>query len=134
MPRWRLTRALDFVELTLRPGKPEYLEVHRYALGGAEETTSLREQKRMSAPNGVGERQDGGLWLHWGDHLALLSPGRPPRSLDLDPLRPRGFEWAGAARYVERPESLWLGLDGRGRNHVRLDLAEAERRARAWPE
>jgi hypothetical protein len=132
-PVWRLTRGGDFIELVLRQGRPEHLEVHRYALGGGETTVSLREQRRMSQPHGVGERRDGGLWLHWGDHLALLSPGRPPRSLDLDPLRPRGFEWAGAARHVEEPEALWRGLDGRGRDHVRLDLAEADRRAGAWP-
>jgi hypothetical protein len=44
----------------------------------------------------------------------------------------RGWEWAGAHTYVPAPESLWVGLDGPGRNFSRLDFADLEKRARPW--
>jgi hypothetical protein len=108
------------------------LDLQRYPPKGQVQTTTLRALQKEPSPHGVGERGDGGLWVHWGDRLALLSPGKPPRAFDIDPLLPRGFEWAGANVYVETPETLWIGLDGRRRDFVRVDLTDAERRSSAW--
>ncbi|WP_407740927.1 hypothetical protein [Hyalangium sp.] len=132
-PQWLLTRDNDFIELVEHwDEKPDRLEIRRYLAKGGEQSTSIHALRKMSQVYGLGERADGGLWLHWGDHLGLLSADQPPRSFDLDPLVQRGTEWAGATTYVKTPESLWVGLDGRGRSYVRVDLAEAEKRAKPW--
>ena len=133
MPTWLLTATSDFIEVVHKYDvEPERLEIRRYPLGSGEQITTLGPLERRPTPHGVGERSDGGLWLQWGDHLGLLSPGKPPRSYNLDPIVPHGWEWAGAHIYVKTPESLWVGLDGRGRQYVRVDLAEAERRSQIW--
>jgi hypothetical protein len=132
-PRWLLTRDNDFIELVEHwEEEPDRLEIRRYLAKGGEQSTSIRALRKMAQVHGLGERADGGLWLHWGEHLGLLSPGQPPRSFDLDLLVQRGTEWAGAHTYVTTPESLWVGLDGRGRRYVRVDLAEAEKRSKPW--
>ena len=134
MPVWLLSASGDFVEVVHRYDvAPERLEIHRHPLGTApDQITTLGPLEHHPSPFGVGERSDGGLWLQWGARLALLSPGKPPRSYNLDPLMQRGWEWAGAHIYVKAPESLWVGLDGRGRQYVRIDLAEADRRGQPW--
>ena len=126
----------DFVEAVHRyDGESQRLEIHRYPRGTGEPVvTSLRSLEPGASPMGLGERADGGLWLQWGERLALLSPGKPSRSFNVEPLMQRGWEWAGAHVYVASPESLWVGLDGRGRQFVRLDLADVERRSKPWPE
>jgi hypothetical protein len=132
-PQWLLTRDNDFIELVEHwDEEPDRLEIHCYLAKGGEQSTGIKALSKMAQVYNLGERADGGLWLHWGDHIGLISPGQPPRSIDLDPLVQRGSEWAGAATYVTTPESLWIGLDGRGRNYVRVDLAEAEKRAKLW--
>jgi hypothetical protein len=81
---------------------------------------------------GMGQRQGGGFWLHWGDHLVLLGDG-PPRVYSLVSLLPRTGEWAGADRYEAAPEKLVIGVDlGAGRVFVTVDLATVEKRAHAW--
>ncbi|HYO52809.1 hypothetical protein [Archangium sp.] len=81
---------------------------------------------------GIGQRQGGGFWLHWGDHLVLLGDGRP-RAYSLVPLLPRGSEWAGADRYEAAPEKLVIGADRTaGRDFVSVDFATVEKRARVW--
>lgn len=81
---------------------------------------------------GMGQRQGGGFWLHWGDHLVLLGDG-PPRGYSLVSLLPQGGEWAGADRYEATPEKLVIGVDrGAGRLFVTVDLATAEKRGRVW--
>lgn len=133
-PRWLLTRNDDFIELVEHWGKPDRLEIKRYPAAGGEQSTFLTAQLKMQAPYGLGERAGAaGLWLQWGEHLALLPPNQPPRSIHLDSLVQRGTEWAGALAYVSTPESLWVGLDGRGRSYARVDLPAAERRAKPWP-
>lgn len=130
MSEFLLTTSNDFIETTVRgENGTEYLDIHRYRPGGAVETSSLKAMQKLPSLKGLGERSDGGLWLHWGDRLVLLPPGKPPRAFDIDPLFERGFEWAGAHVYVKAPEALWIGLDGRGRDFVRVDMTEAERRA-----
>jgi hypothetical protein len=132
-PQWLLTRDNDFIELAEHwDEKPDRLEIRRYLASGGEQSNSIRALSKMSQVYGLGERADGGLWLHWGSHLGLLSPGRPPLSFDMDALLQRGTEWAGGHMYVTTPESLWVGLDGRGRSYVRVDLAGAEKRAKPW--
>ena len=137
MSDWLLTSNGDFIELEHRRGgnrlDQDFLDLRRYPMGGGEvQTTSLGARETRVEPNGLGERGDGSLWLLWGEHLALLSPGKPPRGLDLAPLLLPDTEWAGAHTYVKSPESLWIGLDGRGRGFVRVDLAQAERRSSVW--
>ena len=137
MSDWLLTSNGDFIELEHRRGgdwlDQDFLDLRRYPTGGGDvQTTSLGALQTRVEPYGLGERSDGSLWLHWGEHLALLSPGKPPRGLDLTPLLQRDTEWAGAHTYVKSPESLWIGLDGHGRGFVRVDLADAERRSSAW--
>ena len=135
-PVWRITKTGDFVEAVHRyEGESQRLEIQRYPRGTGEPVvTSLRCLEPGASPMGLGERADGGLWLQWGERLALLSPGKPSRSFNVEPLMQRGWEWAGAHVYVASPESLWVGLDGRGRQFVRLDLADVERRSKPWPE
>jgi len=91
-----------------------------------------RDSAADSAVHGMGQRQGGGFWLHWGDHLVLLDDG-PPRAYSLARLLPRKAEWAGADRYEATPERLVIGVDrAGGRDFVSVDLATAEKQARAW--
>jgi hypothetical protein len=132
-PAWLLTSQGVFIEAENRSAPVETLELRSYPPGdGAMEATALTAPRRQSGPHGFGERRDGSLWLHWGERLALLGPGKPPRRLDLEPLLERGTEWADVAVYVAEPESIWFGLDGRQRGYSRVDLAEAERRSSEW--
>ncbi|HEY0781173.1 MAG TPA: hypothetical protein VGE98_01860, partial [Thermoanaerobaculia bacterium] len=133
-PKWLLTRSDDFIELVEHwDPKPDRLEIKRYLAGGGEQSTMLTALMKMASPYGLGERAGtGGLWLQWGEHLALLPPNEAPRSFHLDALVQRGFEWAGAHAYVSSPESIWVGLDGRGRSYARVDLGDAQRRSQIW--
>jgi hypothetical protein len=133
-PRWLLTRNDDFIELLEHwDTKPDRLEVKRYLAGGGEQSIILTALMKMASPYGLGERAGtAGLWLQWGEHIAFLPHNQTPRSFHLDPLVQRGTEWAGAHAYVSTPESLWVGLDGRGRSYARVDLADAERRSKPW--
>src|SRR5690606_7072957 len=107
------------------------LDVKRYPPEGGEQVITLPPMQAVDTDaHGVGERKDGTLWLHWGDHLILLGPGKPARSYSLEPLLARRTEWAGADIYIETPESLWVGIDGRGRDFARVSFAEAEKRAK----
>jgi hypothetical protein len=55
--------------------------------------------------------QESALWVHWGDHLALIAPGKPTRT-----------------------EVLWVGLEvGAGRDFLRVNFAGAEKRSKPWP-
>jgi hypothetical protein len=123
------TRSGEFIEL--RAGE-EFLEVWRYSPRGEEKLARLPALRDVDTDvHGIGERADGTLWLQWGDHLGLLSPGKPPRSYDLEPLLPRRSEWTGNI-YVKSPEHLWIGIDGKGRHFVRVDLADVEKRSQVW--
>jgi hypothetical protein len=82
--------------------------------------------------HGLGERAGGGLWLHWGDSL-VVGDLAEPRRLGVGEHLGRGTEWANAFVYDDDPESLWVGIEvGGGRDYVRLDFAEVDRRARPW--
>lgn len=135
MPTWLLTSKAEFIEAQHIWDGQERIELHRYPYPPAsgEQTTTLKAMDHRPSPYGIGERADGGLWLQWGDRLVLVPPGdKPARSYNLEPVMQRGWEWAGAHVYVKDPESLWVGLDGRGRQYVRVDLADAERRSQTW--
>ncbi len=82
--------------------------------------------------HGLGARKDGTLWLHWGDYLILFPKGKRPVRYNLEPMITRGFEWADAAVYQPKPEVLWVGLDGRVRDYVRVSLDEVEKRAKPF--
>jgi hypothetical protein len=132
-PKWIVTPSLDFIELLSGTMDQGQLVLHRYPPGNGEpEVTTLSKVERGPSAQGLGQRAGGGLWVHWGDNLALLAPGKPPRSCNIGSLLGRGFEWAGSHTYVAAPESLWVGLDGNGRNHSRLDFADLDRRSQPW--
>ena len=124
------TRTDELVEF--RRGD-DRLEVLRHGAAGAEPIATLGAlQSADTGLHGVGERDAGGFWVHWGDHIGLLAPGKPARSFSLAALLPRRCDWGGDI-YFQTPDHLWVGIDGRGRDYVRVSLADAEKRAKPWP-
>ncbi len=132
-----LTSSGEYMELVARKEGGLLVRHHR---GNGTPTgwdlPAFPHADRDSAPDravhGMGQRQSGGFWLHWGDHLVLLGDGQP-RAYSLVHLLPRRGEWAGADRYEATPERLVIGVDrGGGRDFVSVDLATAEKRSRAW--
>jgi hypothetical protein len=132
-----LTRSGEYMELVARPEGGLSIRLPRG--NGAPTGWDLpafphvdRDSAADRAVHGMGQRRGGGFWLHWGDHLVLLDDG-PPRAYSLARLLPRGAEWAGADRYEATPERLVIGIDrAGGRDFVSVDLATAEKQARAW--
>ena len=96
-------------------------------------TTTLATLERFATVKGIGLRKRGGIWFQSNSHLAFMSPNGSVRRLRIDSIMRRGREWAGNHVYVEDPEALWVGLDGRGRMMTRVDLGKAERSAKPWP-
>ena len=132
-----LTSSGEYMELMAQPDGGLSVRHHREngTLTGWDVPAFPRTDIDSSvdgAVYGLGQRQGGGFWLHWGDHLVLLGDG-PPRAYSLVSLLPRGGEWAGADLYEATPEKLVIGVDrGAGRDYVSVDLASAEKRARVW--
>jgi hypothetical protein len=83
-------------------------------------------------PYSLGVRGTGGLWVHWGDQIVLLTPGKPPLGYNLEPFISRRTTWAGVSIYVDKPEALWVGIDGKGRDFIRLSFDELEKRSKPW--
>jgi hypothetical protein len=127
-----LNKAGDFIQLR---SQERHLEVWRLAPEGDKQLASLKALQFIDTDlHGMGERSDGTLWLHWGDHICLLPPGKAPRSYNLEPLLPtKRSEWAGADIYIKSPEYLWVGVDGQGRHYERVDFADMEKRSKPWP-
>jgi hypothetical protein len=132
-----LTRSGEYMELMEQPEGGLSIRLHQAngALAGWE-LPAFPHTDRDSTPDravhGMGHRQGGGFWLHWGDHLVLLGDGAP-LAYSLAHLLSRQTEWAGADRYEASPERLVIGVDRTaGRDFVSVDLATAEKRARAW--
>jgi hypothetical protein len=134
MIRSWVTPKNEFIELR-NPGFWT-LEVVRHLPAGGEQVTTLKALQRYDhRPYDMGLRKDGSLWVHWGDHLALITPGKPPRSYNLEPLLERRTEWAGHAVYLEKPEALWVGMEvGAGRTMLRVSFAEIDKRSKPWRE
>src|SRR6185503_5624082 len=128
--RLLITKTDELVEFRRGDGQ---LEIFRHGAGAPEPIATLGALQVAHAEiHGVGERPDGSFWVHWGDELGFLVPGKPPRGHNLAALVPRLSEWGGDI-YIPAPEQLWLGIDGRGRDYLRLNLADAEKRAKPWP-
>lgn len=109
------------------------LDIVRYPPEGGEQVTTLPTLNDVDdKAYMLGMRGNGSLWVHWGDHIALLTPGRPPMGYSIEPLISRRTEWAGVDLYVDTPEALWIGIDGKGRDFVRLGFDEMEKRAKPW--
>jgi hypothetical protein len=133
-----VTDTDEFIELR----GDEYadsLEVVRYPPEGGEQVTSLPalhdvdiEHQVDMKPYSLGVRGNGGLWVHWGDSIALLTPGKPPLGYNLEPFISRRTAWAGVSIYVGKPEALWVGIDGKGRDFIRLSFDELEKRSKPW--
>jgi hypothetical protein len=132
-----LTRSGEYMEFMAQPDGG--LAIRRHAGNGASTGWDLPAFPHTDidsavdrAVYGMGQRQGGGFWLHWGDHLVLLGDG-PPRAYSLERLLPPKTEWAGADRYEAAPERLVIGVDRTaGRDFVSVDLATAEKQARVW--
>lgn len=124
----------------VRVGQGRALELRRHGVDGSTEPLVLPplpagdvDTHADNTIHDVGVRQDGGLWVHWGDSLVLVEPGKPPRRLDLEPLLSRRTEWAGVDVYQPSPEALWLGIEvGAGRDFALLPLADVEKKAKPW--
>lgn len=115
-----VTDTGEFIELR-EPEEPGSLDIVRYPPGGGEQVTTLPSLHDVDdQPYAVGVRANGGLWVHWGDHIALLTPGKPTLGYSIVPFISRRTEWAGVDLYVDTPEALWIGIDGRGRDFVRV--------------
>lgn len=131
-PEWLLTREGDFVEMRDGGDNGRSLVLRRYRAGGGEEDLVFPQLEKLARAYGIGERKNGHLWVHYGDHLGLVGPDGGARSVNISSLLGRKTEWAGNHVYVAAPESLWIGIDGRGRDMARVDLAAAGRRAKKW--
>src|SRR4029077_3724164 len=109
------------------------IELFRHGAAASEPIGTIGAlQSADTGLHGFGERPDGGFWLHWGDHLGLVSPDKPPRSFSLEALLPRRCDWGGDI-YIKTPEQLWVGIDGRGRDFALVSLADAEKNSKPWP-
>lgn len=99
-------------------------------------TTVVRAEgvdDRAGVPSSV-DRNNGDLYLHWGDWLMLIPPRWRPSGYSLEPLLSRRDEWAGVDIRRDDPDDLWVGIDLRGgRDFVRLNLADVARQAKPWP-
>jgi len=128
-----LTRSGDVVEMRDGGDNGRSLVLRRYRASGGEEDLLFPQLEKLAGASGIGERKNGQLWVHYGDFLGLVAADGSARSIDIGSLLGRKTEWAGNHVYVASPaESLWVGIDGRGRNLARIDLASAERRAKKW--
>lgn len=115
------------------------LTLRRFRPDGTEQVLSVPASQHRGDWDqdlyGLGERADGRLWVHWGDYLLLFprEAGRTPRVQPLEPMRPRRTTWGGVGIYQPAPEGLWLALEvGGGRDFLRLNLDDVERRAKPW--
>lgn len=127
----------DVLQLQLVP--MEQLSIRRHRPDGSEQAFTLLASQHPDEFEqslfGMGERADGRVWMHWGDHLLLFSRdmSRTPSAFPLEPLLARRDDWAGVSIYQADPELLWVGVDlDRGRDFVRLTFDEVERRAKPW--
>ena len=76
-----------------------------------------------------------GLHAAPGDHLLFFGrdADAAPRIHNIEPLLTRRAEWAGVDVYVPSQDVLWVGIDsGRSRDFVKLDLADADKRAKPF--
>jgi hypothetical protein len=83
----------------------------------------------------LGIRNNGALWLHWGDFVFLFDRdmAKTPRAYSIESLLTRRTEWADVAVYVKEPEALWVGIEVRSsRDFVQLSFAEIEKGAKTW--
>jgi hypothetical protein len=126
-----VTQAGEFIELREQGAE---LQIVRHLPEGGERVTSLPPLKDPARKvHAFGERSNGALWLHWGDFLVLITPGKPPRSYSIEPFLGRFTEWASANVYVRTPETLWVGMEIRaGRDFIRVSFEELEKRAKPW--
>jgi len=132
------TRTGELVEFWMKGAEfEEKLEVKRRLPGGGVRSVTLGplppgdpDVSPDPKIHSIRERKNGDLLVHWGDYLVLLSAGKPPRHLNIEPMLGRMDEWASADIYAPAQESIWLGVEvGAGRDFVRLGLDEAEKRA-----
>jgi hypothetical protein len=119
--------------------RDEGLTIIRHLLDGTQQVTTVPEVRSRADwdrnVRGFGVRRDGRVWVHWGRHLLLLgkNPKDTPLDYDLEPLMARFTEWADVDVYHPARDALWVGLDRtRSRDFARVNLADAEKRAKPW--
>src|SRR5262249_19174770 len=88
-PKWLLTRAGDFVELRDGGENERSLELRRYRANGKDEAIVFPQLEKLATAYGVGERENGELWVHYGDHLGFIAPDGSAKSLNIDNLLAR---------------------------------------------
>jgi hypothetical protein len=131
-----VTRSGEVLQLVMEYRKE--LRIRRLFPDGREKMTvipapSERHQWNQTVYD-VGQRRDGRIYLHWGDRLLLFGDDldQQPRAFEIETVLERKTEWSGATVYQPEPESLWVGLDGRGRNFVRVSFQRADKGAKPW--
>jgi len=134
---FRLLKNGDLLEV-VRANRYKDLELRRHSWAGAVQVTLLKGSEKKGSwdhnVHALGERENGSLWLHWGDFLMLLPPKGTPRAYDIEPLLTRRTEWADVGLYSAKPETLWVGIErGGSRDFVRLSFDEVEKKAKPWP-
>jgi hypothetical protein len=136
-PRFYALASGDVIETNV--DYDEGLTITRHGVDGSRHVTAVPV---LADPDnydhhvhGIGVRKDGRLWMQWGDHLLFFgrNAGAAPRIHNIEPLLTRRAEWAGVDVYVPSQEVLWVGIDSdRSRDFVRLDLADADKRAKPF--
>jgi len=143
LPRRRgWTNSDDFYDMALVTQTDELIEVQeedggltivRHLPEGGAQETRLPTFKDLDKFYAFGQREKGGFWLHVGDHIALVNPGKPPRRFSIERYIERFTEWAGQAVYLASPECLWVGLEvRRSRDFLRVNFADIEKGATVW--
>ncbi|MFL5346916.1 MAG: hypothetical protein ACJ8AT_19205 [Hyalangium sp.] len=135
--QFRLLKNGDLLEV-VRTHDYGDLELRRHPWAGAVQVTALQGTREKGSwdhnVHALGVRENGSLWLHWGDYLMLIPPKGPPRAYNLEPLLTRRTEWADAELYTAKPETLWVGIEhGGSRDFVRVSFDDVEKKAKPWP-
>lgn len=132
--------ALDSGDiLRLIHTRDEALTLHRHTADGGLQTTRLLSPNDAETVDtdlyDLGVRENGALWLHWGDFILLFERdlSKLPRAYPIAHLLGRRDEWGGVAVYAKQPEALWISVDlSSGRDFARLSFADLERGAKPW--
>ena len=132
-----LTASGDVVEVWLTAERG--LEIRRRSANDQVTVSSLAPLPRRT-PNdhplfdieGVMERPNGDLFVHWGEYLVLAPLNGRARRLDLRAAFNRKTEIESRLLHVRAPEGIWVGLQS-GKTLDMTFLPQAELEARLTP-
>jgi hypothetical protein len=127
----------DVVEIWIPEDRS--LEIRRHLLDGKTTTSSLAPLPRRTPRDrplfhiaGIMERENGDLFLHWGEYLILLPRQGPARRLDLRTAFKRRSEISSRLLHVRLPEGVWVGIES-GKNLDMTFLPQADLEGRMTP-